>query len=126
MVSIEGIASLEGVGGFALISRSGQHREMEERPHSFGKMCFTGSAIRNNCSKRVGRHWHSYPGGGEVTIPECVQESQRGGADQWTQWGGMGILGVIPSLSDSKRCFPSSCREEHACVGQLQSLERAK
>lgn len=51
MVSIEGIASLEGVGGFALISRSGQHREMEERPHSFGKMCFTGSAIRNNCSK---------------------------------------------------------------------------
>ena len=51
MVSIEGIASLEGVGGFALISRSGQHREMEERPHIFGKMCFSGSAIRNNCSK---------------------------------------------------------------------------
>mgnify|MGYP001854235875 CR=1 FL=1 len=126
MVSIEGIASLEGVGGFALISRSGQHREMEERPHSFGKMCFTGSAIRNNCSKGWAGTGTATQGVGGVTIPAGVQESQRGGADQWARWGGMGILGVIPSLSDSKRCFPSSCREEHACVGQLQSLERAK
>lgn len=79
MVSIEGIASLEGVGGFALISRSGQHREMEERPHSFGKMCFTGSAIRNNCSKRVGRHWHSYPRSWGGHHPcRCPRTTERG------------------------------------------------
>lgn len=83
MASIEGITSLEGVGGFALISRSGQHWEMEEHPHSFVKICFTELAIRKKKLLRKSRQaLAQLPSCGGVTVPGGVQETQRWGTDQ--------------------------------------------
>lgn len=126
MASIEGITSLEGVGGFTLISRSGQHWEMEEHPHSFVKICFTELAIRKkNFSERAGRLWHSYPA--VVGSPSLVVSKKHRDGALISRHGGVGILEVISSLNNSMERSPFLLQGGAClCVGQLQSPERAE